>query len=111
MAMTAEFLDFKPSHQAAAACILAFNIYNCPAAAVDIGLALKQESVVSLAHQLKQNAPHDPNKPLASWSVFEKTSLIQTYELEEVYGLLVKCINKKQFKNKLAAYPMFWLPM
>jgi len=53
MAMTAEFLDFKPSHQAAAACILAFNIYNCPAAAVDIGLALKQESVVSLAHQLK----------------------------------------------------------
>jgi hypothetical protein len=90
MALNSDFLVYKPSHQAAAACLLTFNIYNCPDAAVAIGLASKAEAVVNLASMLSKNALFNPEDPLGSWGAFEEVSMIQASELVEVYKQLIE---------------------
>lgn len=54
------FLKFSPSHLAAAVMVLCFNLYNCPEAAIQIGLARQASSVSELAQKLSRNAPFDP---------------------------------------------------
>jgi hypothetical protein len=109
MAYKANYLDHKPSHQSGAACLLTINLFLSPAA-VALGIAKSAESVATLQKQLRTDLKNDGSNALSMWSdSIEEMSLIRRDELAELYTMLIKHLDSKQFKNKLAAYPELWL--
>lgn len=103
------FLEYKPSHQAAAACILLVNIYTSMAA-VEVGLVTSEHQIRTLSESLKKDRPFESGKPLASWDTnLEELTLIKAKDLRDVYAILLYMINENQFKGRLAHFPELWL--
>lgn len=109
MTYQARFLNFKLSHQAAAACILLVNLYSSQAA-IATGLIKTAEQVTKLSEQFKKVVNFDQSDPLAIWdATMEDLFLIRAEDLRDVYDLLVRKLSEREFRNKLASFPHLWL--
>jgi Cyclin, C-terminal domain len=99
MSRTSEFLDVKPSRQAAAAIWLAVRMIES-----------KVGSKVGLV-AVKQVCKKPPSAdPLSFWSdQMQQVTLIQRIELQEVYSKLLKLLNKYLFRNVLFEDPDLWI--
>lgn len=99
MSRTSEFLEVKPSIQAAAAIWLAVRM-------IESKVAEKLGLVPTKQVCKKPSGP----EPTSFWSEeFEKITLIRRTNILDIYSKLLVLLNKYLFSNKLLEDPDLWI--
>jgi len=100
MQRKSEFLNFKPSEQAAAAYLLAINISRSEVAA-QVGLKYLPD-LIKRAEQLRFSGPQSQSDtyPLHMWTEYIEslTKIKAETSIKPVYKILVSSLNQKLFQ-------------